>query len=1087
MAELQFHRGPDDGGVMLFDECGAPFAVALASRRLSILDLSPAGHQPMSNEDGSVWTVFNGEIYNFVRLRSELESRGHHFRSRTDTEILVHGYEQWGLGGLLRRINGMFAFAIWDRKSNRISIARDRFGEKPLYYFCDGTSFAFSSELKSLCGSGLFAPRLSPAGAVAYLMLGSVPAPLTIFEGVNALPPGHLLVFDGEQPRIERYWDLSFSESAGISENDAAEQTLDLMREAVHSRLVSDVPVGVFLSGGMDSSAIVALARESIAGPLKSYSIAFKERAFNEGRFAQTVAHKFGTEHIPCLVTAAGLKTELPAVISSMDQPTVDGINTYFVSKLTRSNGTVVALSGLGGDELFGGYGTFRRAPRVLAMARLLGPRSWRTSLGKTALHLRPQGSMDRAAAFMAGPLTVERSYLALRGVFSAETLAKLLEPEFVQAGLRGFDAAAYLSSCLPGNGCVQNAISALELRTYLCNQLLRDTDVMSMAHSLEVRAPFLDHRLVEFVASLPAPLKFAGQPKGLMLRALGSRLPGEVTNRPKQGFTFPFDQWLRNELRATAEDTLLGCDHRDVFNRNALAELWRQFLDRRVHWSRIWALMTLDNWLRSFGRRSSELNQDRPRLVAVDSPTLVDSVEHANASSQQLAITSPSGCPPGNLDRTAALFRSERSEQRERSRRISDSFKCNREAGTGFGARGALRYRTRNIYGAHYLRDGTITAKSGTVLGVFSQLTGHGGIPYAGRQAAAVLASFAREHQMDCLILGLNDSAGERTIVFGDSAFSFIGHEGSKARLAKRVFSAAPRVKLAYFGHCGVAQLGLALKLRSRCQYVVAGHGIEMCRPLSTLERIVCANAAAVTAPSRYTATQIQQHASISADRVAVIPWGLDPAFRARASVNGHRALLPAGPILLTVARLDSRERYKGVESVIEAMPQLLSKVPDLNYIVVGDGDDRPRLESRARALGFAEQVLFAGRRTDEEVGSYYAAADIYVMPSRSEGLGLVFLEAMACGKPVIAASEAATPEVVIDGETGFLVGYNDVEALAERLCTLLCDAELQIRMGAAGRRRLEQNYTFESFRERLASLFSQQVSSAEDIVSAV
>jgi asparagine synthase (glutamine-hydrolysing) len=551
----------------------------------------------MSNEDESIWTVFNGEIYNFSDLRSELQSRGHQFRSRTDTEVLVHGYEEWGLLGLVRRVNGMFAFAIWDRRKNRISLARDRFGEKPLYYFCDGRSFAFSSELKSLCGSGLFAPRLSPAGTVAYFSLGSVPAPLTIFEHVMALLPGHVLVFDGGQPRIESYWNLRFGESARISTEEAAEGTLSLMREAVRSRLVSDVPVGVFLSGGIDSSTIVALASENLSTPIKSYSIVFGEKAFSEERFAQTVARNFGTKHTTCLITAAEVKEELPRVISSMDQPTVDGINTYFVSRLTRANGTVVALSGIGGDEVFGGYSTFRRIPRLLSIARMLGPQSWRRSLGHTARLLRSGSSVDRAAAFLAGPLTVERTYLALRSVFSVDTLTNLLEPDFVQAGLRGFDAADYLSSCLPDDNCVLNAVSALEIRTYLCNQLLRDSDIMGMAHSLEVRHPFLDHRLAEFIARIPASIKFAGRPKSLLRRAMSDHLPPEISSRIKFGFTFPLEIWLQSELRLIAESACTSLATSAIINRGGAGSLWNNFLRGRVHWAQVWSLVVLHGW----------------------------------------------------------------------------------------------------------------------------------------------------------------------------------------------------------------------------------------------------------------------------------------------------------------------------------------------------------------------------------------------------------------------------------------------------------------------------------------------------------
>src|SRR5215469_5600809 len=294
MTDVQIHRGPDDGGVIDFSCPEGPLQVALGNRRLAILDLSPAGHQPMSNEDASVWTVFNGEIYNFVELRDELISNGHLFRSHTDTEVILHGYEQWGLEALLSRLCGMFAFAIWDTKRSRLMIARDRMGEKPVYYSWDGKTLVFASELKALMDSGLVEGRVSSAAVVAYLALGSVPAPLTIFHWVRALPPGHMLVLGRSGYRLQEYWHLDFTENLRIGEGEALDEVRRLMLDAVKSRLVSDVPVGVFLSGGIDSSTIVALAREVTGGgALRTYSIVFPEREFSEASFAERIAREF--------------------------------------------------------------------------------------------------------------------------------------------------------------------------------------------------------------------------------------------------------------------------------------------------------------------------------------------------------------------------------------------------------------------------------------------------------------------------------------------------------------------------------------------------------------------------------------------------------------------------------------------------------------------------------------------------------------------------------------------------------------------------------------------------------------------------
>src|SRR5579871_5813506 len=546
MCDAQAHRGPDDSGVSDFRAEGVPVQAAIGSRRLSILDLSPAGHQPMANNDGSVTIVFNGEIYNFAELRKLLKSRGHRFRSHSDTEVLLRGYEEWGIEGLLPRINGMFAFAIWDARNQRLLIARDRLGEKPLYYAWDGKTFIFASELRALMASGLVARRLNPAAARAYLTLGAVPVPLTIFEGVAALAPAHFMVLEGGSLCIEPYWRLRFIEDPRIGAMEAAEESLRLLREAVKSRLVSDVPVGIFLSGGIDSSAMVALAREATNSVLRTYSLVFAEAEFSEAPFAQTVARKFDSQHVAMNVTAEQLHAELPDIIAAMDQPTVDGVNTYFVSKLTRQNGTVVALSGIGGDELFGGYSTFRNIPRLVQLAGCMGPLLM--SLAARASSCLPRrfhrSGLDKLAGFAEGPGSMPAAYLAARGVMPPNTAAGLLNPDFAASGSGMSDALDYISSCMPADAQSEsNQVSGLELRVYLHNQLLRDTDVMSMAHSLEVRAPLLDHRLVEFVASVPAPIKFTRRPKDLMLRALGALLPDEIINRPKRGFLFPFDR----------------------------------------------------------------------------------------------------------------------------------------------------------------------------------------------------------------------------------------------------------------------------------------------------------------------------------------------------------------------------------------------------------------------------------------------------------------------------------------------------------------------------------------------------------------
>jgi asparagine synthase (glutamine-hydrolysing) len=596
------HRGPDDEGLAALSSIhgrGSP-AVLLGSRRLAIIDLSSSSHQPMSNEDETVWITYNGEVYNFLELRSELIRRGHRFRSNTDTEVVVHGYEEWGVRGMLERLCGMFAFAIWDARAERLVLARDRLGKKPVFYRWDGRSLAFASELRALLESGVVDRRLSAAGLLSYLTLGSIPAPLSIVDGVQTLLPGCALVLERGHLEVLRYWELSFAENPALSEREAAARVRVLLGDAVRSRLVSDVPVGVFLSGGIDSSAIVALAREATNGAIRTFSMVFPEDEFDEGPFARLMARHAGTNHTEHVITADEVLRELPRVITVMDQPTTDGVNTYFVSKVARQTGTVVALSGIGGDELFAGYPSFHLVPHLYRLACVVDAVPAGRWMARQALaRLAGTGRLRKLDTLFREAVAPEIAYLVVRGMFLDGELDVLLSPEVLRAGAESFTAARYMMGVATGHPlmAIGNLVSLLELRTYMHNQLLRDTDVMSMAHSVEVRAPFLDHRLVEFVASVPARYKVTSRPKGFLVKAIGEALPAAIVDRPKGTFTFPFEHWFRGRWKAPLEAMLFDGDA-GVFDRRALTAHWQSFLAGRTHWSRIWALAVAQSWV---------------------------------------------------------------------------------------------------------------------------------------------------------------------------------------------------------------------------------------------------------------------------------------------------------------------------------------------------------------------------------------------------------------------------------------------------------------------------------------------------------
>ena len=603
--ETLAHRGPDDEGIeLLAFPSDANLGVGLGSRRLAILDLSPHGHQPMYDPATGNWLIFNGEIYNFQHIRCELEKLGHCFASSGDTEVLLKAYGQWG-EACLERLVGMFAFAVWNSRQERLFLARDRLGEKPLYYFEGPGLFTFASEVRSLLATGLVPRRLSTAGLASYLAFGSVQDPLTIIDGVGSLPPGHTLTWEKGRCRIDPYWSLA-EVAARPPATDSREAALKVIRErlleAVSQRLVSDVPLGIFLSGGVDSSCVLALACEVRSDPLDTFSVALGGTDFCEAVYARRVASEFGCRHHQIDLTETGLLKEIPGAVAAMDQPTMDGVNTFIVSQATKQAGLTVALSGLGGDELFAGYATFNSVPKMMRFRRYAG---WLEPLGRGAYALLGRNQTNRPAkirALAAGDYYAGQPYFLSRALFLPAGVHALLPTFPVQNG--NFGAPSSLRELAEAVRYLDplNQVSVLEGSTYMANTLLRDTDCMSMAHSLEVRTPLLHHPLWEYVLPLAAKLKLdPALPKPLLLRAAGQRLPGETYLRAKKGFTLPFEHWMRDGLKAEVERELLDPRLSEHFALSArrVAGVWKAFLAGNTTWSRPWALFALKKWIR--------------------------------------------------------------------------------------------------------------------------------------------------------------------------------------------------------------------------------------------------------------------------------------------------------------------------------------------------------------------------------------------------------------------------------------------------------------------------------------------------------
>jgi len=594
MTEAVSHRGPDDGG-LFWDE-----SVGLGARRLAILDL-PGGRQPMISPDGRLTLVFNGEIYNFQELRGELEARGRRFRTRSDTEVVLCAYEEWG-NRAPERLRGMFAFSLFDRDAGTLFLARDRLGIKPLYYYDGPQGFLFASEVRALFKTGRIPLRLCLEALYSYLLFGSVQEPLTLAEGVYSLPPAHALEVNlrtGNR-RTWRYW--NFPEGT----RDGNPRTVGMaLAEAIRSHLVADVPLGVFLSGGLDSATLVALASRT-GGGLRTFTLAFGEEGFSEAEVARRTAEHFGTDHTEVLVTPEEILRHLPQALSAMDQPTMDGINTSLVSWAAREAGLKVALSGIGGDELFAGYSTFTTVPRMARLRALLGPMGLPLSRLTNFFPAAGPETRRKARALLRGDIPFGHAYFLARSLFLPRAALSLLSPE-AQAALPDdspWRARVRETLDLARRLDPVNAVSFLECNHYLVSTLLRDTDQMSMAHSVEVRVPFLDHPMVEHILGLPGHQK-AGRPwdlkKPLLVTALNGLLPSELARLLKRTFTLPWEIWLRGPLKKEVEEVLNDppAALRDLVSPEAIRAIWQAFLHGRTTWSRPWTLYVLFRWTR--------------------------------------------------------------------------------------------------------------------------------------------------------------------------------------------------------------------------------------------------------------------------------------------------------------------------------------------------------------------------------------------------------------------------------------------------------------------------------------------------------
>lgn len=592
MSDCMSHRGPDADGFFIEHE------VALGHRRLSIIDLSEEANHPISDPSGRYILMFNGEIYNYLEVKAQLPDYA--YATHGDSEVILASYIKWG-AACVEKLAGMFVFIIWDRQSKEMFIARDRMGVKPLYYCITDEYFLFASEIRAILKSGIIQPRLNLKAVDDFLSFQSVGFPHTIIQQVRQMEAGTWMLIKGSATTVKKYWDVTRpAVSFDYADKGRVQQHLyQLLDQAVRRRLISDVPLGAFLSGGIDSSAVVGLMARASNEPVNTFNIGFEEKEFDESGYANIIAKKFNTKHTQIKLQPTVFLDELQNALNSMDTPTGDGVNTYVVSKKIRQSGLIVALSGVGGDELFAGYPFFAQYYKL---------RKWKNVWGLTnpvrrmaANFIKVNGSTrnDRIRQLLrSNDISIASYYPVSRQIISPDIISQLIKhpvqhETLIEEQLR--EQAADIDK-LP----LLSQVSVADYLGYTQHTLLKDTDQMSMAVSLEVREPFFDHDLVEFVLNIPDKLKYPVYPKSLLVESLGDLLPKEIVHRRKQGFTFPWKVWMKNELRAFCDERIQRLSQRDFIAGNAVKERWQRFLkgDESIRWMEIWLLVILQYWL---------------------------------------------------------------------------------------------------------------------------------------------------------------------------------------------------------------------------------------------------------------------------------------------------------------------------------------------------------------------------------------------------------------------------------------------------------------------------------------------------------
>lgn len=590
MNECLRHRGPDAAGFFVGKN------IALGHRRLSIIDLSADSNQPFTDHTDRFVITYNGEIYNFREIKKELSD--YPFRTGSDTEVILAAYQRFG-ALCLTKFNGMFAFAIWDKEQKKLFFARDRLGVKPFYYHLTQTGeFVFGSEIRALLRSGLIPKKISQTALHDYLMFQSVYTPQTIVKDLFQLNAGEYGIFENSKLKLRTYWSVAQNPSQITSDLPTIHSKVkQLLLESVERRMISDVPLGAFLSGGIDSSAVVALMAEISSQPVNTFSVTFDEKQFDESVYADLIAQKFNTNHTAIRLSPFDFLKQLPAALKAIDSPSGDGINTYIVSKATKDSGITVALSGLGGDELFAGYGYFTDWVRLKEGILAKTPRLLKKIPGLLLASTNNSKYQRMAGIFASKNIDISEMYPIFRQVLSPAKVSELMLNNGFESGIHK-NLSEKLSEIEKFPLLSQFSIG--ELLGYTQNVLLKDTDQFSMASALEVREPFFDYKLVEYVLRIPDKYKYPTYPKSLLVESLSPLLPDQIVHRKKMGFVLPWENWMRFELKEFCQTRIERLAARGILNNDKLLKLWNDFIDQKnaVKWSHLWHLVVLTEWL---------------------------------------------------------------------------------------------------------------------------------------------------------------------------------------------------------------------------------------------------------------------------------------------------------------------------------------------------------------------------------------------------------------------------------------------------------------------------------------------------------